>query len=927
MKRTTRNRTLLAALALTLAWSFVAGAPLFAQRVTGQISGTVSDEQGGALPGVTVSLLGSNIVGTQSAITTANGFYRFVALPPGAYELRFNLDGFSAVNRTGVRVGLGQTSIEDVALKVGDVTETITVTAEAPLVDTQSNEIGANFGRDWVENAPTQRQSFNDLVAAAPGSVRGGDQSRRTMVYGSSYDENSFQLDGADVNDNFFNEQLAQPNIDAIEEVEVLSLGAPAEYGNLTGAVYNIVTRQGTNQFHGDVNIFSQGDGLTSKNTNADQDDGFPFLRDEYNDWTVQLGGPIAKDRVWFFASYQRQDDGYSNTGVDPAVGLVNIETDRYFGKFNVQITPRHKIQFTYHQDDQFEPYALGASTAQAVQVARAGHTPTPGLGYTGVISDKSLIEVRFTGFYGDVFLAPKNPSIPRDTTRFIDLDTGQISGGHYYWYDLFPERTTINTKVSYLADNFLGGSHDFRFGFQYNDSEAGGIYGYNDLVLTYSQSYPGYGYGYTRAPFSYSGNAEGVAVFVDDTWRVNDRLSVNLGVRYDKNDAFSKAQQELDQFGAATGVTFAQADYYSWKYVSPRLGLNYQLTADGKTVLKAHVGRYHRAITTGEFANVIGPSIKPIFAGGYDTGTNTFFDLFQITDNSNLLIDPNYKSPQTDQYIVSVERQFGRNYGLALNLVRKEGSDFGAWKDIAGVYEDATYVDDRGADATGKSIGVFRRVSSGADSVFQITNRAEMDNEITAASLDFHKRMENHWSVNASLTFLESSGRTPDSNGGASIQQRGGLQFRTFGRNPNDFVNSGGRLRGDVPWQFKTQFVYELPKGFLVSASVSSRAGANLVRRVSVPRSITNISATILAEERGESGRLPSQTIFDLRLQKDFTLRQGMRLGLIADIFNVSNDDANEGVRSTIGTSSSFNVADGFILPRRVMLGAKLRF
>src|SRR5678809_1002032 len=112
-----------------------------------------------------------------------------------------------------------------------------------------------------------RRYSFFDLVNSAPGTLDGGDGSRRSMVYGSSYDENSFQLDGVDITENYFNESSAEPNPDAIEEIEILSLGAPAEYGNLTGAVYNIVTRQGTNDFHGDAGFSWQGNGLTSDNS------------------------------------------------------------------------------------------------------------------------------------------------------------------------------------------------------------------------------------------------------------------------------------------------------------------------------------------------------------------------------------------------------------------------------------------------------------------------------------------------------------------------------------------------------------------------------------------------------------------------------------------------------------------------------------
>jgi len=185
---------------------------------------------------------GDRIVGAQTAVANEQGFFRIPSLPPGEYSVSFSLSGFKTVNRQGLRVGVGAQVEENAILDVSQLQEEVTVVAESPVVDTTSNEVGANYGRDWVENAPLRRFSFLDLVAAAPGSQQVEDGSGRTMVYGSSYDENSFQLDGVDITDNFFNEYSAEPNTDAIEEVEVLSLGAPAEYGNLTGAVYNIVT-------------------------------------------------------------------------------------------------------------------------------------------------------------------------------------------------------------------------------------------------------------------------------------------------------------------------------------------------------------------------------------------------------------------------------------------------------------------------------------------------------------------------------------------------------------------------------------------------------------------------------------------------------------------------------------------------------------
>jgi outer membrane receptor protein involved in Fe transport len=649
------------------AFLLLASAPVWAQRTTGGISGTARDSSGGVLPGVTVSVSGPNIVGTPSSLTNAEGFYRFLSLPPGEYQVTFTMSGFKTVTRRSVRVSVGSFAEEDARMEVSQIEESVDVVADSSVVDTTSNEVGSNFDREWVENAPLRRASFFDLVAAAPGSLQAGDASTRTMVYGSSYDENSFQVDGVDITDNYFNEALAEPNVDAIDEVEVLSLGAPAEYGNLSGAVYNIVTRQGTNEFHGDLNFFWQDNGLTSNNTDGivNPDGTFfntcsdgvgrcPWKRDQYTDFTAQLGGPIVKDKLWFFVSYGNQRDGFWDSGVANSAALLSKHSsDRYFGKLNWQLNPNHKLVGTFHLDKQQDdngPADLNAAPSTAA--TRRGTTPTPGLAYTGVLSKNTVLDVRYSGFYGDVSIGPTDPNQPKDLTHFIDQDTGVISGGHYYWYELSPKRNTVTAKVSHLADQFLGASHDFRFGVQYSDAQAPGLYGYNDLVYTYSLTNPGYGYGIARTPFSYNGASRSVGVFVDDTVRLRDRLSLNLGVRYDYNKAYSPEQDELDENGDPTGTTFPKTDYYTWKQFSPRLGFNWRVTGDGKTVLKGHWGRYHRAVATGEYANVIGPNVKPYFAGTYDIATNTFNDLTPISSNEQLGVSPNYESPYTDQAI-----------------------------------------------------------------------------------------------------------------------------------------------------------------------------------------------------------------------------------------------------------------------------------
>ena len=927
----------------TMLGALLLAAPLHAQRTTGGISGTVKDATGAVLPQVAVSVTGANIVGSQTATTNEQGYYRFLNLPPGEYEVAFAISGFKSVTKRGLRVGLGTVIEVDASMEVSQLQETIDVVGETPVVDTTSNEVGSNYDRAWVENAPVRRNSFFSLLAAAPGSVA-QDGSRYSMVYGSSYDENSFQLDGVDITDAYYNDS-PEPNTDAIEEVEVLSLGAPAEYGNLSGAVYNVVTRQGTNAFHGDVNFFLQTDGLTSNNTKdlKNPDGSFfdtcgesrcPFARDTFNDFTAQLGGPIVKDKVWFFGSYQLQRDYAGNAGVDVTnpLSLIRVKNDRYFGKINWQVSPQHRIVANFNFDKKTTDNGLDVNAAPTTAWTRTSKRPTPGLAYTGTLSDKTVVDVRYSGFYGEVNGGPTDPNQQRNLTRFYDIDTGFISGGPYYWYEFHPKRTVISAKVSHLADAFLGASHDFKFGVQYSDAAAHGIYGYNDLVFTYTYYGTRYGYGYERQPFSYNGQARNLGAFVDDTVKVNDRLSLNLGLRYDHNNAFAAAQNELDEFGNPTGTKFPKTDFYTWKNFSPRVGFNLKLTADGRTVLKGHVGRYHRPIVTGEFVNIIGPNVKPTFSGtNYNFETGEFETLTFLRGNSNLGFDPNYKSPYTDQYIVSLERELMKGLGAQVNYVYKRGRDYAAWNDITGQYVTVPFTDDVGENPTGRTFDIFQLVSDPAERQFRITNSDQAHSDVHAVSAVLLKRMTNKWQLNTSLTWLRGTGRISSAGGGAgtSIIQRGGLQFRSWGKNPNDFVNADGRLVLDVTWTAKVQGVYQLPAGFLVSANFQYRNNAHVVRKASVPAEITNIpeGTTVFLEPRGNRGRLPDVTLLDMRAQKDFKLGSQVRVSAFADLLNVFNSDVYEDVVTSRVTAPTYYWPLAPVDPRRVMLGAKVRF
>jgi hypothetical protein len=336
----------------------LAAIPTFAQQTTGSIVGTVTDDTGAVLPGATVTVSGPTIVGSQTATTSDKGLYRVAALPPGDYTLEVTMSGFGGQKRT-VKLPLGQTIEENLVLKVSQMSEEVSVVGEAPVVNAQTNEVSTNYDKDWVRNAPIARYSFFDLINAAPGVNQSATGAATSTSFGGGSTDNSYQLDGTDFTAPTTGESWPYPNTDAIEEIQVLSLGAPAEYGNLLGAVFNVVTRQGTNAFHGDANFYYQGNGLTSVNTTPDEDScsdasgnlrPCPFHRDKFDDLTLQLDGPIIKDKLWFFASYQYQRDTASAAGSPPEFPTTT-NADRMFVKLNYQISKNHKLMFAYHDD------------------------------------------------------------------------------------------------------------------------------------------------------------------------------------------------------------------------------------------------------------------------------------------------------------------------------------------------------------------------------------------------------------------------------------------------------------------------------------------------------------------------------------------------------------------------------------------------
>jgi Carboxypeptidase regulatory-like domain/TonB dependent receptor-like, beta-barrel len=902
----------------------------------------VTDEQSAVLPGVTITIRGPGISGSPSVVTSEAGSYRFPALSPGDYTLEYSLQGFSTLRREGIPVGVGAVVELRVTLKVSTLSETVTVTGESPVVNVATTTVSTNYNKEWIQAAPIRHFSFFDLVNSAPGvsatSTVGSTSGATTL--GSTVNDNVYAIDGTDLSSPLDGQAWPWPNADAIQEVEVLQLGAPAEYGNVVGAVFNVVTRQGGNDFHGDAAYYGMSQSLTARNTTREQEcaavddcppDGLPYHRNQYVDTTAQVTGPIIRDKAWFFGSFEYQNDYESQPGTDPSTPAKSTSR-RVFYKLTWNITPNHKLMHGYHDDYWAFPGVPGALQAPSTVTVYHGDNPTPNLVYTGVLSSKTFVEARLAGYYGKDSADPQNGG-SRVAPHFYNIDTGQITGGIYSWSDEKVWRTGMSGKVSHLADNFLGGSHDLKLGVQYNTGGWDSVVGQNDYIYIVGGKQS---YGYTRQPYHKGGLTHSLGLYADDSYRLGGKVVMNLGLRYDHSRAEYPAFPILDDAGNQTGqLAPGNSDVYTWNVVSPRIGATFKVNDSGKTIVKGYYGLLYRGMNINDFSDGI-PSITPKYLFNItDSGERTDFSV--VDSNSNLTIDHGYKDPYSHEVIAQLEQELMQGFGLQVNYVHKRGYDYPGWQDIRGQYGRTTYIDNVGIDASNQPVNVFSLLTPFDQSLFQMTNVPGLYSRYNGVTITGTKRMSHNWSGTLSLVLSKSEGREPSSTRGPASSQYG--RSGGFGRvgcgsecagGINDFVNTDGLLIGDRPVVAKAQVIYKFPWDILVSGNLQHQTGRPWARqiRVSEPDLGFPVNPTIYMEPLDGSRRVPSLNMIDARVQK--SIRFGPRdtaVDLFMDILNMTNTDASENVLSRRGNESSFGVGSQFVYPRRLQFGLKFRF
>jgi hypothetical protein len=898
-----------------------------AQVLTGSIGGTIRDETGAVLPGATVRASSSSLIGGP-AVTISNerGTFRMPALAPGEYTLEVEFDRFAGYRETGIHVDV-ETSIErSVTLKLAGVAESISVQA-GTAVDTGRSGLGGRFDTHELNSIPVRRFSMFDFIKNAPGvsptsASSGTDPS--VSVFGSGVNESLYLLDGTNFTCPCSGGPQPQPDVDVIQEVHVDSVGASAEFGNIQGAVFNVVTKQGGNMFTPDFSYYGQTSGLTSEPIEL------PctrcsvatsrYTRVRYRDLTTHLGGPLVRNRVWFFGGYQYFRDADSQPGTDPLFPRV-AEYDKGFAKVTWQISPQVKWMSSLHDERFVTPQRPTIAQPFETTLRIAGTRPTATFGQISATpSSNTLIDARVSRFEAPSTNDPSSGD--RVTPNRVDQATGIQSGGPQGFGAGKLFRTTAAASVSHYR-SFLSSTHDMKAGVQVEDGGNTGWTVFQGGVVSYTDNAGQPVQAVFRQPATSGGEFVTLGLFAMDTVRLSERVTANLGLRVDRDRAISPDLPAHDAQGNQTGATVAGlGTLYTWNVFSPRLGLTVKITDDGRTLARASFGRFHQGILSGEL-NPVHPGMTPTTTAGFDPATAQYSRVISVVDpTANVRLDANTKSPRTDQFAIGVDREVSKNMFLALSYIRKDGSDFIGWTDTGGLYSAGTRT-----LADGRVIPVQLLTNGTTARRFFLTNPVDYVLRYNGLVTAFEKRWSDGWQALVSYTLSRTDGLEP-SNGAPAGSGQASSTFgngNTFGRDPNTLTNATGLLGNDRTHVFRVMGSAAVPHtGFTVAANLQHLTGQPWASsaQVSLPQGLTRI----LLETPG-SRRLSSQTLLDLRVSHVFEFAGKAHVELLLDVLNALNDASEERLADDNYFSTNFGKPSVFVDPRRAMLGVRLTF
>jgi hypothetical protein len=884
-----------------------------AQSITGTITGRAQDSSGAMLPGVTVSITSPAMIGgARTAVTDAAGTYRFTALPPGTYTVSFELPSFKKLALEGILVRPNATATVNGPLQLDTLEESVTVTSSTPTIDLQSSEVAVNWTDEQMENLPYGR-GIRGLARLVPGltptqfdvggNTVGGSTTTGARSYGRTGGE-LIKFDGV-VWDQFFGDY------NTYDQVQVSGAAKGAE-AQSPGVTLSFIIKSGGNQFHGNY-LGAWQDGAFQGNnvTDALRKQGFDpgnnkFTR--YNDVSLDLGGPILRDTLWFYAAY-----GYNYSGL-LIPGFIDTKTGdqvEYFTrldnptlKLTWQASKNNKIELSQQFNRKWQPYRNASAflPREATQNQIAWTAIGPALKLTRVMSQSMTFDagVNRSGYWWP------DKAWTEDVRR-VDLTTTQTRGA-FLTLRREPARYGWNGTWSWYR-TFGDTNHEIKSGvLGYHSTNHVETYGYPNQQIYQYRSLPG-----ETDPFLHPDSVQ-VFEYPNDTnagvlynsWYANDsmtlwkRLTLNVGVRYDRYASWLPEQGNPGTGPFATARIYPENhDYPTYSAWSPRISAVYDISGNGRVALKASYGRYSAAgsgvtAAAGPVASQVNPANTLVSTYTRWDGTIPYTpvasNLTSITGQSrDSRLDPNLKGEYMDEYTAGVDFGLSASSSLRVNVVRKR--DFRGNKELnlAQPYEAFT---DR---ATGIDPGRDNLVGTADDRTIEVwsvprsypgfgqvkslfTNAAsgEGDDRYTALETTFNKALSNRWSFLASYTIDRRDAKNIDP------------------RNPNEALygvvltgTNGTWALPETHQGFRASGTVELPWRMLLASTFTAQQGAYYDRVVQV-RNALNAVVNLTVE--GQAGRYDWVKLADLRASKTFSVFKTHTFETFVDCFNLFN-------------------------------------
>jgi len=695
--------------------------PASAQISQGRLTGTVTDAQGAVLPGVTVTVTSAALIGTRSTVTEADGKYLFAALPSGTYKVTFDLQGFKQTVRENISIVLGQTISADAQLQLGQLAENITVTGAAPVVDVTTTKVGTSLKGEQLTAIPNSTDTWGALSEAPGVRMQGFDVGGSHKSQQSGYEVFGVQnqsrvvTEGVDHTEGvggtgFYEDYFAG------EEVSISALGADVEMNSPGAAIVSNI-KSGANVFKGLENFtYEPGKFVGNNGDPADissrgytcppNASGTPQCANPtllFYEGHVDLGGPIVKDKIWFYGAYNHFKINKAVSGIAENIATDLGIFDNYTAKGTFKVSQGSTL-IGYYQYGRKQKPKRGLSTLRPPESVQAQDSVSDI--YKGewqwVVSSRAFLDVNVGNFGLDwPMAAAVDPAVKPPA---LDLSTGAVRGAGWNDFSTTRKKPQVKAQLTYYVPS-KSGSHDLKFGFEdIYDSYNFGINGTSGPI---QYRYPSFDSGQaTRIRFADVGAASDfrsgwtVSPIIDqhysgyaqDRWAPNNRLSITAGVRVDSQKIYytDSTRKPLvhDTLADGTQIFPAQTDVTGATLVNnvnvaPRLGFSYDLTGRGQTVLKAFWGRYYNNLADGfSSANPGGTNyaeynfLDQNHNNRYD-GPSELGSLRLRLGGASAGVDPNLKTPHTDEISGTVEHQFWGESSLRFTFVRKSQYDY----------------------------------------------------------------------------------------------------------------------------------------------------------------------------------------------------------------------------------------------------------